>query len=81
MTEYSDYEYLVLLRSTRHHDLQLEDKIDTRIFFDIIHEALHLVEHEQPRVWWKIWIKKHKSSEELDIITNQLYNEWIESFV
>ncbi len=81
LTEYSDYEYLILLRSTRHHDLQLEDKIDTRIFFDIIHESLHLVEHEQPRVWWKIWIKKHKSSEELDIITNQLYNEWIESFV
>ena len=76
LTENSDYEYLVLLRDTRHKDLTGED--DTKIYFDVIHEALHLVEHEKPRAWWKIWIKKHRTIEEMDNITNQLFFEWIE---
>lgn len=73
----SDYEYLVLLRIDRHKAL-LEDMEDTRIYFDIIHEAIHIVEHEKPRLWWKFWIKKHKTSEEMDAITAQLYREWLE---
>lgn len=76
LTQNSDYEYLVLLRDTRHKDLLEED--DTKIYFDVIHEALHLVEHEKPRAWWKIWIKKHRTIEEMDKITNQLFYEWIE---
>ena len=48
-----------------------------RIYFDVIHEAIHIVEHEKPLAWWKIWIRKHKDSEEIDAITNQLYNDWI----
>jgi len=72
-----DYEYLVLLRIDRHKAL-LEDMEDTRIYFDIIHEAIHIVEHEKPRLWWKFWIKKHKTSEEMDAITAQLYREWLE---
>ena len=76
LTENSDYEYLVLLRDTRHRDLQNED--DTKIYFDVIHEVLHLVEHEKPRAWWKIWIKKHRTIEEMEEITNQLFYEWIE---
>jgi hypothetical protein len=78
LTENSEYDYLVLLRDTRHDDLFDENKFDNKIYFDVIHEALHLVEHEKPRAWWKIWIKKHKTTEEMDEITNQLYNEWIE---
>jgi hypothetical protein len=78
LTENSEYEYLVLLRDTRHRDLFNEDMYDNRIYFDVIHEALHLVEHEKPRAWWKIWIKKHKTTVEMDKISNQLYNEWIE---
>jgi hypothetical protein len=78
LTENSDYEYLVLLRDTRHWDLIDEDLADTKIYFDVIHEALHLVEHEKPRAWWKIWIKKHKTTHEMDELTNQLYYEWIE---
>ena len=78
LTENSDYEYLVLLRDTRHWDLLDEDLADTKIYFDVIHEALHLVEHEKPRAWWKIWIKKHKTTHEMDELTNQLYYEWIE---
>ena len=77
LTENSEYEYLVLLRDTRHRDMNDGDLVDTKIYFDVIHEALHLVEHEKPRSWWKIWIKKHKTSDEMDEITNQLYNEWI----
>ncbi len=75
LTDNSDYEYLVLLRMERHRAL-LEDMEDTRIYFDIIHEAMHIVEHEKPRLWWKFWIKKHKTSEEMDAITAQLYREW-----
>jgi hypothetical protein len=78
LTENSEYEYLVLLRVTRHWDLLDEDLVDTKIYFDVIHEALHLVEHEKPRAWWKIWIKKHKTTEEMDELTKQLYYEWIE---
>lgn len=78
LTENSEYEYLVFLRDARHRDLLNEDLVDTKIYFDVIHEALHLVEHEKPRAWWKIWIKKHKTAEEMDEITNQLYYEWIE---
>jgi hypothetical protein len=78
LTENSEYDYLVLLRHTRHNDLFDENKFDTKIYFDVIHEALHLVEHEKPRAWWKIWTRKHKTTEEMDEITNQLYNEWIE---
>ena len=77
LTDNSDYEYLVLLRMERHRAL-LEDMEDTRIYFDIIHEAMHIVEHEKPRLWWKFWIKKHKTSEEMDAITAQLYREWTE---
>ena len=76
LKENSDFEYLILLRDTRHRDLL--DGEDTKIYFDVIHEALHLVEHEKPRAWWKIWIKKHRTFEEMDEITNQLFYEWIE---
>ncbi len=78
LIENSEYEYLILLRDTRHRDLLNADLVDTKIYFDVIHEALHLVEHEKPRAWWKIWTKKHKTAEEMDKITNQLYYEWIE---
>ena len=78
LTENSEYEYLVLLRDTRHKDLFNEDLDDNKIYFDVIHEALHIVEHEKPRAWLKIWMKKHKTAEEMDETTNQLYNEWIE---
>jgi len=77
LTENSEYEYLVLLREKRHQDLFDDDLEDIKIYFDIIHEALHIVEHEKPPAWWKIWNKKHKSFEEMDEITSQLYNEWI----
>ena len=79
LTENSDHNYLVLLRKKRHQDL-MDDNGDTRIYFDVIHEALHIVEHEKPPVWWKFWIRKHKDSEEMDAITNQLYNEWASGF-
>ena len=78
LIENSEYEYLILLRDTRHRDLLNADLVDTKIYFDVIHEALHMVEHEKPRAWWKIWTKKHKTAEEMDKITNQLYYEWIE---
>ena len=78
LTENSEYEYLVLLRDTRHKDLFNEDLDDNKIYFDVIHEALHIVEHEKPRAWLKIWMKKHKTAEEMDETTNQLYNELIE---
>ena len=76
LTENSDYNYLILLRKERHQDLMDDDLMGIRIYFDVIHEAIHIVEHEKPPAWWKIWIRKHKDSEEIDAITNQLYNDW-----
>jgi hypothetical protein len=77
LTENAEYEYLVLLREKRHQDLLNNNLEGIKIYFDIIHEALHIVEHEKPPAWWKIWNKKHKSFEEMNEITYQLYNEWI----
>ena len=77
LTENAEYEYLVLLREKRNRDLLNNNLEGIKIYFDIIHEALHIVEHEKPPAWWKIWNKKHKSFEEMDEITYQLYNEWI----
>lgn len=76
LTENSDYNYLILLRKRRHQDLIDENLVDTRIYFDVIHEAIHIVEHEKPRAWWRFWIRKHKDSDEMDAITNQIYSEW-----
>ncbi len=76
LTENSDYNYLILLRNKRHQDLMNDNLADTRIYFDVIHEAIHIVEHEKPPARWKFWIRKHKDSEEIDAITNQLYNDW-----
>jgi hypothetical protein len=81
LTKNSEYDYLVLLREKRHHDLYDEELNDNKIYFDIIHEALHIVEHEKPPSWWKFWIKKHKDSEEMDLITNQLYIDLINGFL
>lgn len=77
LMENAEYEYLVLLREKRHQDLLNDNLEGIKIYYDIIHEALHMVEHEKPPAWWKIWNKKHKSFEEMDEITFQLYNEWI----
>jgi hypothetical protein len=77
LTENYDNEYLLLLREQRHHDLLTDDMDDVDIFFDVIHEALHMVEHEKPPRWWKFWRKKHKNSDEMDSLTNQLYQEWV----
>ena len=77
LTENSEYNYLVLLRDERHKNLMDNDLMDTRIYYDVIHEAIHIVEHEKPPAWWKFWIRKHKDAEEIDAITNQLYNDWI----
>lgn len=40
LTENSDYNYLILLRKRRHQDLIDENLVDTRIYFDVIHEAI-----------------------------------------
>jgi hypothetical protein len=37
-----------------------------------------MVEHEKPPSWWKFWKTRHKDSEEMDLLTNQLYSEWME---
>lgn len=76
LKENAEYDYLVLLRVTRHNDQLDEDLDDNKIYFDVIHEAIHIVEHEKPRSWWKIWSKKHRSAAEMDKITSQLYREW-----
>ena len=76
LTENSEYNYLVLLRDERHKNLMDNDLMETRIYYDVIHEAIHIVEHEKPPAWWKFWIRKHKDAEEIDAITNQLYNDW-----
>jgi hypothetical protein len=80
LRENSEYDYLVLLREIRHQALLDQDLEDNKIYFDVIHEAIHLVEHEKPREWWKFWIKKHKTSEEIDAITSQMYNDWIMNY-
>ena len=78
LTENFDQEYLLLLRKQRHQDLLDEDLEDLDIFFDVIHEAIHMVEHEKPPSWWKFWKTGHKDSDEMDMLTNQLYCEWME---
>jgi hypothetical protein len=77
LKENSDHEYMLLLREQRHHELLKDDLEDVNIFFDVIHEAIHMVEHEKPPSWWKFWRSKRKKSEEMDVLTNQLYNEWV----
>jgi hypothetical protein len=54
-----------------------EDLEDLKIFFDVIHEAIHMVEHEKPPSWWKFWKRRRKNTEEMDVLTNQLYHEWM----
>lgn len=76
LTENSGYDYLILLRKTRHMDVLNEDLEINNIYLDVIHEALHMVEHEKNPVWWKFWIKEHKDSQEIEAISNELYNEW-----
>lgn len=77
LTENSEYDYLILLRKTRHMDRLNEDLNNNNIYLDVIHEAVHMVEHEKNPAWWKFWTKEHKDSDEVDAISNQLYNEWI----
>jgi hypothetical protein len=76
LTDNSEYDYLILLRKTRHKSLLNEDLDNNNIYLDVIHEAIHMVEHEKNPSWWKFWIKEHKDSQEIDEISNELYNEW-----
>ena len=75
LTENSEYDYLILLRKTRHITMLNED-FDNNIYLDVIHEAIHMAEHEKNHAWWKFWIKEHKDSEEMDAISDELYHEW-----
>ncbi len=74
LTDYSNYKYLILLRLQRHESLLNEDNDD--IYLDVIHEAIHIVEHEKPPSWWKFWMNKNMPSEEMESLTYQFYNEW-----
>lgn len=74
ITSNMEYEYLILLRQERHEDMFNGELDNSNIYLDLIHEALHIVEHEKPPAWWKFW-NKRKNSEEMDEITMELYNE------
>lgn len=75
LMENSSNEYIFLLRKQRHEDLN-DDPNNKKIYLDVIHEALHMVEHEKPPSWWKFWAKKHRNSGEMDRITMEIYREW-----
>jgi hypothetical protein len=74
ITSNMGYEYLILLRQKRHEDQFNTDSKTNNIYTDLIHEALHIVEHEKPPSKWKFWTKR-KNYEEMDEITEELYNE------
>ena len=77
ITSNLEYEYLILLRQKRHEELVEEDLNGNQIYLDLIHEALHIVEHEKPQSGWKFWTKR-KNFEEMDETTLELYNELLE---
>jgi hypothetical protein len=77
ITSNMEYEYLILLRQKRHEELVEEDLKSNQIYMDLIHEALHIVEHEKPISGWKFW-NKRKNFEEMDETTLELYNELLE---
>jgi len=77
ITSNLEYEYLILLRQKRHEELVEEDLNGNQIYMDLIHEALHIVEHEKPPSGWKFWTKR-KNFEEMDETTLELYNELLE---
>jgi len=76
ITNNMDQDYLILLKKTRHENLSngLED--DNNIFYDVVHEALHIIEHETPPSKWKFWTKKRMGSDEMDTITKEIFHEW-----
>lgn len=75
LKENSNYDYIFLLRKKRHEE-QMENPSNKKIFSDAIHEALHMVEHEKPPSKWKFWLKKHKTSHEMDEETKEIYHDW-----
>lgn len=77
ITSNMEYEYLILLRQKRHEELVEKDLKSNQIYMDLIHEALHIVEHEKPPSGWKFWTKR-KNFEEMDETTLELYNELLE---
>lgn len=76
ITSNRDQDYLILLRKTRHENLSNGLNDDNNIFFDVVHEALHIIEHENPPSKWKFWTKKRMDSDEMDTITKEIFNEW-----
>lgn len=76
ITSNIDHDYLILLRQERHENIANGFLEDNNIFQDVIHEALHIIEHERPRTWWKFWNKKRMDSEEMDRITTEIFDEW-----
>ncbi|ADZ10032.1 hypothetical protein Metbo_1810 [Methanobacterium lacus] len=71
-----DQDYLILLRKTRHENLSNGLIDDNNIFFDVVHEALHIIEHENQHSKWKFWTKKRMNSDEMDSITKEIFSEW-----
>lgn len=71
----SRYEYIFLLRKKRHEERR-RDPSNKKIYCDVIHEALHMVEHENPPSKWKFWVSKRKSIQEMDKVTVEIYNDW-----
>ncbi len=68
-------DYLILLRKNRHENISNGFLDDNNIFLDVIHEALHIIEHENPPSRWKFWTKKRMDSEEMDTITMEIFEE------
>lgn len=71
----SSYEYIFLLRKQRDEELR-SDMPNKKIYCDVIHEALHMVEHEKPPSKWKFWVNKRKNQYEMDRVTMEIYNDW-----
>mgnify|MGYP001236415695 CR=1 FL=1 len=76
ITTNMDQDYLILLRKTRHEKLSNGLNDDNNIFFDVVHETLHIIEHENPPSKWKFWSKKRMDSDEMDTITQEIFSEW-----
>jgi hypothetical protein len=76
ITTNMEHDYLILLRKTRHEKLSNGLMDDDNIFYDVVHETLHIIEHENPPSKWKFWTKKRMDSAEMDNITQEIFNEW-----
>ena len=75
ITSNFDHDYLILLRKKRHDNISKGLLEDDNILLDVIHEALHIIEHENTSSWWKFWNKKRLDAEEMDTITKEIFNE------